>query len=190
MIEQHGMGARPARPTVVLFPDPTSCEEKGLANLSRIPGSGPCWVRTSPLLCYITLNQIPDLIGQQGVWAIQICIVSNGPVAFLWLANHKTVLKLQSDWRVEIPQCRPKFTRPFSLLRVGSGHKTRPVGELRHTRCHGNAINVCGTHGSEHAYIATKWRSVMNLATKCSENVSVRYRRSYDKTDVALHCLL
>ena len=25
------------------------------------------------------------------------------------------------------------------------------------------AMNICGARGSEHAYIATKWRSVMNL---------------------------
>ena len=29
------------------------------------------------------------------------------------------------------------------------------------------AMNIRGTHGSEHVYIATKWHSVMNLATKC-----------------------
>ena len=34
-------------------------------------------------------------------------------------------------------------------------------------------MNVCGVRGSEHACIATKWRSVMNLATKCAENVSL-----------------
>ena len=36
-------------------------------------------------------------------------------------------------------------------------------------QCHGN---VCGVCGSEHAYIATKWRSVMNLAMKYAENDS------------------
>ena len=52
------------------------------------------------------------------------------------------------------------------------------------------AMNIHGVRDSEHAYIATKWCSVMNLATKCAENVSLRGRRSYDKTDVTLHCAL
>ena len=42
------------------------------------------------------------------MWAIQICIASNGTVAFLRLVSHMTVLNLQSDWRMEIPQRRPK----------------------------------------------------------------------------------
>ena len=36
------------------------------------------------------------------------------------------------------------------------------------------AMNVCSACGSEHAYIATKWCSVMNLATKFAENDSLR----------------
>ena len=34
------------------------------------------------------------------------------------------------------------------------------------------AMNVCGAHSSEYAYIATKWRFVAYLATKCAENLA------------------
>ena len=36
------------------------------------------------------------------------------------------------------------------------------------------AMTVYGACGSEHVYIATKWRSVMNLATKFAENDLLR----------------
>ena len=38
------------------------------------------------------------------------------------------------------------------------------------------AMNVCGAHDSKHAYIAAKWRSVMNLAMKFAENDSITIR--------------
>ena len=45
-----------------------------------------------------------------------------------------------------------------------------PVGESR--SWYGvMAMNVRGARSSEHAHIATKWHSVMNLAKKCAENV-------------------
>ena len=53
-----------------------------------------------------------------------------------------------------------------------------PMGESRYTYiltmgCHAMAMNICGVCGSENAYIATKWCSVMNLVTKCGENGSL-----------------
>ena len=43
-----------------------------------------------------------------------------------------------------------------------------------HVRLFAMAMNVCGVRGSEHAYTATKWRSVMTPATKCAENDSLQ----------------
>ena len=42
--------------------------------------------------------------------------------------------------------------------------------------CGAMAMNVCGMCGSDGAYIATKWRSVMNLdlVTKFTKNDSLR----------------
>ena len=61
-------------------------------------------------------------------YAIQIYVTGEEKV--LRLVSHMTVLKLHSDWRVEIPQRKPKdlakITRPFSLVRVGSEHETIP----------------------------------------------------------------
>ena len=69
-----------------------------------------------------------------------------------------------------------------------SSSESRSSGAARHTgparpRASRGArgamvMNVCGVRGSEHAYIATKWCSVMNLATKCAE-MSRYVRRSY-----------
>ena len=41
-------------------------------------------------------------------------IASNGPVAFLRLASHMTVLKLQSDWNVQTPFPGPKTVSIFT----------------------------------------------------------------------------
>ena len=43
------------------------------------------------------------------------------------------------------------------------------------------------TRCSEHVYVASKWRSVMSLATKCAEKcLAMVGEASYDKIDVAL----
>ena len=54
---------------------------------------------------------------------------------------------------------------------------------------HGNeSVIGCGAHGSEHAYIVTKWRPVMNLATKCAKNVSLWYEKlCQSRYNTALH---
>ena len=40
---------------------------------------------------------------------------------------------------------------------------------VMHEVKHEHSAIVCGTHGSEHVYIATNWHCAMNIATKRAE---------------------
>ena len=60
------------------------------------------------------LKQISDLIGQQGIVGNSNFIASSGTVAFLQLANHMTVLKLQPEWDVKIPPWVSNWTKLFA----------------------------------------------------------------------------
>ena len=51
---------------LVSFPDPTFCEEKGLVNLDRFDLLSLVWPALRARADKTVLNQISDLIGQEG----------------------------------------------------------------------------------------------------------------------------
>ena len=111
------------------------------------------------------------------LWRIDTLVWPIRSQHLLQLGSKAVFATWKSHFYKEVSMC-PINSKAFVLhdwpvfFKINRDWVAQHTGLWASCGAHGAMVmNVCGVRGSEHVYIATKWRSVMKLATKYAKNV-------------------